>query len=164
MEEYILKPIDAGELQELFGRIKKSLDKEIDEKRNIDKLQEYYMESLPLLQENFFTSLFEGRVPAEEIDKYLVNYQIHLCGPLYLVTILHLSSSDVKAYSNPFLMTVSVKKLAEEQLVPKYGSRTLIYLGDIIVISQLETAEQVAGYTDMMDEFCRQANVSAVSG
>ena len=157
VEEYILKPIDAGELQELFGRIKKSLDKEIDEKRNIDKLQEYYMESLPLLQENFFTSLFEGRVPAEEIDKYLVNYQIHLCGPLYLVTILHLSSSDVKAYSNPFLMTVSVKKLAEEQLVPKYGSRTLIYLGDIIVISQLETAEQVAGYTDMMDEFCRQA-------
>ena len=157
VEEYILKPIDAGELQELFGRIKKSLDKEIDEKRNIDKLQEYYMESLPLLQENFFTSLFEGRVPAEEIDKYLVNYQIHLCGPLYLVTILHLSSSDVKAYSNPFLMTVSVKKLAEEQLVPKYGSRTLIYLGDIIVISQLETADQVAGYTDMMDEFCRQA-------
>ena len=74
VEEYILKPIDAGELQELFGRIKKSLDKEIDEKRNIDKLQEYYMESLPLLQENFFTSLFEGRVPAEEIDKYLVNY------------------------------------------------------------------------------------------
>ena len=65
VEEYILKPIDAGELQELFGRIKKSLDKEIDEKRNIDKLQEYYMESLPLLQENFFTSLFEGRVPAE---------------------------------------------------------------------------------------------------
>ena len=75
------------------------------------------MESLPLLQDNFFTSLFEGRGPAEEIDKYLVNYQIHLCGPLYLVTILHLSSSDVKAYSNPFLMTVSVKKLAEEQLV-----------------------------------------------
>ena len=35
VEEYILKPIDAGELQELFGRIKKSLDKEIDEKRNI---------------------------------------------------------------------------------------------------------------------------------
>ena len=53
-----------------------------------------------------------------------MNYQIHLCGPLYLVTILHLSSSDVKAYSNPFLMMVSVKKLAEEQLVPKYGSRT----------------------------------------
>ena len=32
---------------------------------------------------------------------------------------------------------ISVKKLAEEQLVPKYGSRTLIYLGDIIVISSL---------------------------
>lgn len=157
MEEYILKPIDAGELQELFGRIRKSLDKEIDEKRNIDKLQEYYMESLPLLQENFFTSLFEGRVPAEEIGNYLKNYQIRLEGPLYLVTILHLSSADVKDYSNPFLMTVSVKKLAEEQLVPKYSSRTLIYLGDVILISQLSSADQVVAYTDLMDDFCRQA-------
>lgn len=157
VEEYILKPIDAGELQELFGRIRKSLDKEIDEKRNIDKLQEYYMESLPLLQENFFTSLFEGRVPAEEIGNYLKNYQIRLEGPLYLVTILHLSSADVKDYSNPFLMTVSVKKLAEEQLVPKYSSRTLIYLGDVILISQLSSTDQVVAYTDLMDDFCRQA-------
>ena len=67
----------------------------------------------------------------------------------------------MKAYSNPS-MTVSVEKLAEEQLVPKYGSRTLIYLGDIIVISQLETAEQVAGYTDMMlDEFAVRPNASS---
>ena len=115
------------------------------------------MESLPLLQENFFTSLFEGRVPAEEIGNYLKNYQIRLEGPLYLVTILHLSSADVKDYSNPFLMTVSVKKLAEEQLVPKYSSRTLIYLGDVILISQLSSADQVVAYTDLMDDFCRQA-------
>lgn len=61
-EEYILKPINSNELREVFERIKVNLDKELDEKRNIDKLREYYMESLPVLQENFYTSLIEGRI------------------------------------------------------------------------------------------------------
>ena len=40
-EEYILKPINASELREVFERIKGNLDRELDEKRNIDKLREY---------------------------------------------------------------------------------------------------------------------------
>ena len=39
VEEYILKPINANELREVFVRIKTNLDKELDEKRNIDKLR-----------------------------------------------------------------------------------------------------------------------------
>ena len=57
VEEYILKPIDAGNLKEVFGRIHEKIGREMDEKRNVDKLREYYMESLPILQENFYTSL-----------------------------------------------------------------------------------------------------------
>ena len=119
VEEYLLKPINATELTEVFQRIRKNLDREMDEKRNIDKLQEYYMESLPLLQENFFTSLIEGRIPDDQIEKYLVNYQIKLEGPFYIITLLHVSTADQQMEMNPFLMTVSVKKLAEEQLVEK---------------------------------------------
>ena len=37
-EEYILKPIDAGELTELFKRIHAALDQEFDEKQNINML------------------------------------------------------------------------------------------------------------------------------
>ena len=70
-EEYILKPINSNELREVFERIKTNLDKEMDEKRNIDKLRAYYMESLPVLQENFYTSLIEGRIPEEQIEKYV---------------------------------------------------------------------------------------------
>ena len=157
VEEYLLKPINATELTEVFQRIRKNLDREMDEKRNIDKLQEYYMESLPLLQENFFTSLIEGRIPDDQIEKYLVNYQIKLEGPFYIITLLHVSTADQQMDMNPFLMTVSVKKLAEEQLVEKYHCRTLIYLGDIVLISQLGETGEVVAYTDAMDEFCRLA-------
>ncbi len=93
-EEYILKPINSNELREVFERIKTNLDKEMDEKSNIEKLRAYYMESLPVLQENFYTSLIEGRIPESQIEKYVQNYQINLTGPYYVVTVLHISTTN----------------------------------------------------------------------
>ena len=115
VEEYMLKPVDANELREVFGRVKDKLDREMGEKRNIDQLQKYYMESLPLLQENFYASLIESRIPRDQIEKFLINYRISLSGPYYIVTILHISAGGHQTDMNPLLMTMSVKKLAEEQ-------------------------------------------------
>ncbi len=64
VEEYILKPVNSQELTEVFGRLKKTLDQDREEKRSVEKLQTYYEESLPLLQANFFSSLgLTFRVP-----------------------------------------------------------------------------------------------------
>lgn len=157
-EEYILKPINSNELREVFERIKVNLDKELDEKRNIDKLREYYMESLPVLQENFYTSLIEGRIPESQIEKYVQNYQINLIGPYYVVTVLHISTTNPENVPiDPFLLTVSVKKLAEEQLTEKWNCRTVTYLGDILVIAQLSDVDSVTHFTDDMDRFCKMA-------
>lgn len=116
VEEYILKPIDAGNLKEVFGRI-----------------------------------------PEGKVDKYLSNYQIGLTGPYYVVSILHVSTSDIPQNMNPFLLGVSVKKLAEEHMEEEWKSRILMYLGDILVITQLEAQEQITEFTDFMDQFCRLA-------
>lgn len=158
VEEYILKPINAAELREVFQRIRTKLDRELSEKRDVDKLRSYYLESLPLLQENFYTSLIEGRISEEKIGHYLANYQIRLEGPCYIVTILHISTPEAQTDMPPLLLSVSVKKLAEEQLAESgWNGRTLMYLGDIVVISQLKCQEEVTGYTDFMDELCRMA-------
>ena len=116
-EEYILKPINANELKEGFERIRINLDRELDEKRNIDKLREYYMESLPVLQENFYTSLIEGRITGSEIEEHAKNYQIEFTGPYYVVTVLHISTTDPVSEDNinPVLLAMSVEKLAKEQ-------------------------------------------------
>ena len=53
VEQYLLKPVNAEELGRVFSRIREMLDHERDEQRNIDKLNQYYLESLPLLQESF---------------------------------------------------------------------------------------------------------------
>ena len=82
-EEYILKPIDADELRAVFERIHASLDQEFDEKQNINMLKNYYMESLPILQENFCTALIEGREPANSLSRDMMDYQISLDGPYF---------------------------------------------------------------------------------
>lgn len=157
-EEYILKPINANELREVFVRIKNELDKELDEKRNIDKLKAYYLESLPVLQENFYTSLLEGRIPEDRIEKFVTNYQIDLKGPYYVVSIIHISSSEYNGEAlqmNPFLLTVSVKKLMEEHLTEQWNCKTITYLGDIIAIVQLQSTESIMHFTDDMNKMCK---------
>lgn len=115
------------------------------------------MESLPVLQENFYTSLIEGRIPASEIEKYLKQYQIPWSGPYYVATILHISTPDPQLELDPFLLGMSVKQLAEEQFVDKWRSNTFFYLGDILVITQLKETEEITAYTNAMDRFCKLA-------
>ena len=164
-EEYILKPINANELREVFERIKNNLDKELDEKRNIDKLREYYLESLPMLQENFLTSLIDGRIPEDSIEEYARNCSLTLKGPYFVVTVLHISTTNPLEGAlpiDPFLLAVSVKKLAEEQLaVSEYDSKIVTYLGDGIVITQLPAEEAITRFTDCMDKICKMAKRSA---
>ena len=67
VEEYILKPVNAQELTRVFSQMKDKLDQEFSEKRNTETLQRYYLESLPLLQANFYSTLIEGRIREEEL-------------------------------------------------------------------------------------------------
>ena len=53
VEEYLLKPVNSVELTNVFTQMKIKLDEEISEKKNVQVLQNYYLESLPLLQVNF---------------------------------------------------------------------------------------------------------------
>lgn len=101
VEEYILKPLNAVELTEIFEKLKTKLDQEISEKRNAEILQKYYMESLPLLQVNFYSTLIEGRLNEEEIPKYLSDYQISFTGPYYCCLVIHTSSSQNEEGMSP---------------------------------------------------------------
>lgn len=160
-EEYILKPINANELREVFERVKINLDKELDERRNIDKLRRYYQESLPVLQDGFYTALLDGRMSEKQIVQYAANYQIDLTGAYYVVSVLHISSNHDAGTQqrelDPLLQTVSVKNLADEHLADRWKARTVLYLGDIILISQLEGPDELFAFTDSMDKFCKMA-------
>ena len=119
--------------------MKLKLDQEINGKRNVEILQKYYMDSLPLLQANFYSTLIEGRIRKEELGKYLSDYQIAFEGPFFCCLVIHTSSRKIPKDMNPMLLSTSVQRQAEERLgcllytscwpeQRRYGSSILIVI------------------------------------
>ena len=128
VEEYILKPVNSVELTNVFTQLKIKLDQEISEKRSVAVLQQYYMESLPLLQANFYSTLIEGRIREEEIPRYLDDYQISFDGPFFCCLVIHTSSTQVPEDMNPLLLATSVQKQAEEGTARRKMEREIFFL------------------------------------
>lgn len=154
-EEYILKPVNSVELTNVFTQLKIKLDQEINEKRNVETLQKYYMESLPFLQANFYSSLIEGKIREEEVSQYLSDYQLSFSGPFFCCLVIHTSASQVPDNMNPLLLSTSVYKQAKERLAEKWSAKYFSYLGNMILISELKAENEVSDLTDECDHFCR---------
>lgn len=156
-EEYILKPINAGELSKVFLRIREQLDREHDEEQSLKMLQEYYNKSLPTLQENFYVSLIEGKFSETELRQQMEDYRISLDGPNYAVAVFHISSSALPEGMSPVLLAVSVRKLVQERMEENWNGRFFSYLGNTVMIVQLGEEAEIIPFTDACDRFCRLA-------
>lgn len=157
VEEYILKPVNSVELVNVFKQLKIKLDQEISEKRNVEILQKYYMESLPLLQADFYTMLMEGRIREDEIPRYLSDYHLSFPGPFFCCLVVHTSSSQVPENMNPLLLVTSVQKQAEEHLGGKWNAKAFPYLENTVLIAQLKYENEITELTDDCDRFCKYA-------
>ena len=157
VEEYILKPVDADELRRIFMKIKESLDRDMDEKRNVQKLRDYYMESLPLLQENFYSTLVEGNVSEEDIPRFLSDYQIEMNSPMYAAVVIHTSTTQLPEGISSVLLTESVRRLAKEHLAQKWDAMLFPHEGNIVVLAPCRSQEDVTRITDEAEAFCRLA-------
>lgn len=157
VEEYMLKPINALELTECMKRLKKTLDKEREERLNVTKLENYLKDSLPVLQTNLFVSLIEGRVNEEYCEKFLNAYQIDIKGPYYCCAIFHTSEHHVPDGMNPLLLAMSVEHEIKDRLAPEWKNHMFTYLGNALMIIELETEEMVVAFTDAWDRFCKWA-------
>lgn len=158
VEEYVLKPVNSNELSDCMMRLKQNLDKERDEKLNVQKLQQYYMESLELLQTNFFCSLIEGRVQDGEVDKYMDAYQITVNGPYYCSVVFHVSESRVPEGMAPLLLTMSLQREAGEKFKDRWKCKAFTYLSNVVMLVELPSEESISQLTDDCDWFCRWAD------
>ena len=156
-EEYMLKPVDAGELSRVFQKVHDALDQEFDEKQSIHRLKNYYLESLPILQESLYTSLIEGTLPQQDLESTLLDYQISLPGKYFAVVILHNSLSLSPEGINPLLITMSIRKLAEERLQKHWRPCFFTYLGNTLFIAQMDKESDSLKLTDDCEILCRMA-------
>lgn len=143
VEEYILKPMNSAELKSVFSRLKIKLDQEISEKRSVETLEKYYLESLPLLRADFYSGLIEGRVHEDEISRYLSECQLSFPGPFFSCLVIHTSSSQEAGPIDPQLLAASVREHAKERLGKKWQAKSFAYLGNTVLILQLGDENEV---------------------
>ena len=106
------------------------MDQEISEKKSLEVLQAYYMNALPLLQANFYSTLIEGRIHEDELFKYMDNYQISFEGPLFCCLVVHTSSNQVPKDMDARFLTLSVDKQVRERLTGKWKAKCFTYLSN----------------------------------
>ncbi len=157
IEEYMLKPINALELSDCLKRLKDTLDKEREEKLNVEKLANYFNASLPVLQTNLFVSLIEGRVSEADYEKFLSAYQIDMTGPLYCCAVFHTSEHHVPEGMNPLLLSMSVEREIKDRIADTWKCKVFTYLGNTVLIIEIASEDAMAELTDACDRFCRWA-------
>ena len=94
--EYILKPVNVEELTAILKKIKKNLDEEIEQKRNVTLLRESYIKSLPAIREHFLNDLIHGGMEEAQIEEKLNEYAIDVAGAVKWVSVAIHLEPDVK--------------------------------------------------------------------
>ena len=76
VEEYLLKPISSVQMSQSLIKLKKKMDKELEERRDIDLLRKNYTESYPIMREQFLSGILERVIPQPQIFQKAEQYQI----------------------------------------------------------------------------------------
>lgn len=116
VEEYILKPIDTQELMLVFQRMRTNMDAEIAERRDIQRLRQYYEQSLPLLQQQMLIELLENRVDSRDVSKLLIGYELDIAAASYCVAALQHRYADDLSPEEGRLFEVSLCQLIRDTL------------------------------------------------
>lgn len=168
-EEYILKPIDSQELTQVFIKLKDRLDEQVNIKRDIDKLRQYYNQSLPILRDQVLIGILEGRTAESDLDKYKSEYGLSFASNYYCVGVFAIDiNKNTKSELSMSLAAISLQRIVDEQFSENVKGITLNYLDRVIVLGKLCDKEQYNDFVTFMDKACKVAgkilDVGVVAG
>jgi two-component system response regulator YesN len=76
--DYIVKPVTPGELRGILEKLRASLDRDREERLNINHIKEQLAQSIPLLRERFLSRLVEGKLEGETIRERIGYFGLSL--------------------------------------------------------------------------------------
>ncbi|MEG0852571.1 MAG: response regulator [Angelakisella sp.] len=162
--EYILKPVNVEELTAILVRIKKVLDDEIEQRRNVRTLRESFMKNLPILKDHFLQSLIHGQVDARKIPLLLREYHINLGDAKEWVVAQAVINSPQTPTDTPSLslhqeeelIPISVKQLIDEKLTGYCRFYTLRSALGICIVAALDNGKTLESFVSVLDDICRE--------
>ncbi len=88
LAEYVLKPVSSIELLDVLIKVKKQIDDEVAQKRDLQILKEYYVKNLPVLREKFLSVLVSSIMNQNEIQEKMDSYKLDLNGTGFIVSLI----------------------------------------------------------------------------
>lgn len=155
-EEYLLKPISAGDMEAAFSKVRKKLDQEYDEYRNLNRLSEYYRKSLPAMREQLVMGILEGRIAGERARAMMETYEICLDSSFYVVAALYMDVNPREEQPQPAqLFTLSLKDMVQDYLKNRTRFFSTAFLDQVIVIFMLDEREEIDQVLYHLDQICK---------
>lgn len=116
LTNYLLKPVSMKELMTILDEVKQTIDDEIEERRNANRLRAHYDESFPLMRQRFMLGLIEGSYKNDQLDQWLEHYKVTLTGNYYMVSVVHIDDF-VEAKLRNQLDEIEMKKVSVLDMV-----------------------------------------------
>ncbi len=161
--EYVLKPINSIELVDVLKRLKLQLDKEYEEKRNLETLYKHYVESLPVIREQFLVGVLEGRISDSQWKEQAENLGIDF--KCYYLSVALLRADGMLSLENeidnqaiqkePTLIPISIKKIVDENMDKYSRFISLIYSDMVVVIGNFADKEDTLLFIKGINEVCK---------
>lgn len=157
VQEFILKPIDAKELTQVFMRIKSSIDHETNQKRNLDRLRKHYEQSLPLFRQQLLVELLHGKngtnINHQSLKEFGLDFDIN--NHKYCVAVVKYElDSNINQLSNKDMqmLSLSLSQLMQERLNPSLQSYIVDFLDHFSIIFILNQHDQVETVVKTMNQ------------
>ncbi|WP_042200622.1 response regulator [Paenibacillus camerounensis] len=172
IDEYILKPFSSQELIDVLLKVRAVIEAEIAEKENVYVLSEHYRKSLPVLREQFLSSLVSRRLPLQEIRDKSSEYSIDLNGRQFQASVIsidyihsgetegpaagwHISLRDTGDHN---LQLFAILNIAGEICQKHAFGKVFIHRDDVVLLSVSRAADEteITGSTFAILEEIRQ--------
>lgn len=164
--EYILKPINSMELIEVLKKLKIQLDNEYDEKRNLQTLYKHYIESLPVIRQQFLVGAIEGRISENQWEEQCEKLDINLKENYLSVALIHVDGiliseeddeendgASIKKDSS--LISISIKRIVDENMSKYCKFISFPYSDAIVVIGNFEEKDDILVFIKGINEVCK---------
>lgn len=154
--EYVLKPVNAGELWGVLARMRAQLDRENDEKRDIAMLRAQYERAKPAMRERFLSELLWRRMGAQEIENAVAVYELAIDsapGKLLLVFDISLRGAREQALEGE-LVPISILQIVEETLAGRCHFALCSGLSQIVAVTAWEGGDPVSRAVLIGNDIC----------
>lgn len=160
--EYILKPVNVEELIQILNRVRENLDQEIEQRRDVDRLRESYLNSLPILRELFLNDMVRGNMPAEDIRQKLEEYKIDILGAeKWLTAVINVENETAEEtglilHQEKELIPISVKSLLEDNLKDYCRFTAFNSAVGITLIAAVDGEKKQTSLIDLLGDICKE--------